>query len=42
MRFVAAQTIRAVFNPDFAWSWEWPFKAQGETARQAKSRMARI
>jgi hypothetical protein len=27
--FAAARTIRAVFNPDFAWSWEWPFASAG-------------
>ena len=27
--FGAARTIRAVFNPDFACSWEWPLEGPG-------------
>jgi hypothetical protein len=36
-RFVAARTIRTVFNPDFACSWERPtaHDTAGETTRQA-------
>jgi len=40
MRLAAVRTIRTAFNPDFALLEKGPYS--GETARQAKSRMARI